>query len=91
MTDADERLDALMDECSVFLIGFPQLGKSLNTFEHIMVNAFPAGARARLEIMNHEGPDVWRDFNGVTTPTEKYNEADRLVTECERLQRGESK
>lgn len=55
----------------------------------VALNAFPAGARARLELMKHTEPDVWVEVNGVMQPSDKYIEASRLVSECEALQQGE--
>lgn len=102
MTPAERDLDALMEECRAYAASFPVKGAleaflSMYTTGPEMYKAlwvahtsFPAGARARLELMKHEEPDVWhKSSQGLTKPIDKYWEADRLVAECERLQKGE--
>lgn len=79
MTPA-EHLDKLMEECRVYIEWYTPLWS--HPLLVMTINAFPAGARARWrEIQN------MYDVFGLTDP--KLDEASRLVTECERLQKGE--
>jgi hypothetical protein len=102
MTDAERDLNALMEECRVYLRSFPAEGamdafltmhkanEDMYRALYVSHNAFPAGVRARLELMRYEQPDVWRKSSrGLMKPIDKYWEADRLVSECEALQKGE--
>lgn len=53
------------------------------------LNAFPAGARARLALIGP--PGCFTESKLREKLQAKYDEASRLVSECEALQRGEGK
>ncbi len=98
MTPAERDLDKLMEECRVYIKvmteykvgGAGPWTPPDNPFA-IILNAFPAGARARLEMVA-AGSDYAYAVNtgvGFMELFDKWCQASRLVSECDALQKGE--